>query len=404
MIEILEIRDKTTRELIGNIDTAKSIIWKSQYYGVGEFEIYVAVDSNTVEILQLGNYVTRIDGNTECGIIEHLEISENSQDGKMIVASGRFIKSIFDRRVIYSASLMPLNSGTKYYWSIAPTLLSGNVETAVRKIIYDNAISCWRYTQTTGGVLTLEPYTQREIKEIDWNNSDVSGLTEQIVVDTSSSSSTEAQKQVTYQNLLEYTDSLLKEYKLGAKMWLDRNSLMFRYKVYKGVDRSRNSAENPIIFSKEYDNLVSSSYVVDNQAFKTTALIGGAGEGSDRKCALVSDWFTGLERRETFVDADSISDTYDDENGETQTYENDVYRKMLEAQGQQTIASLNIDETFEGEIDLTNSPFVYGREFNLGDIVTVEDKEIKKYIDTRILTITEVQDDDGYKIEVEYGE
>ena len=38
MISYVEILN-TERELIGIIDTAKSIIWHSVYFGVGDFEI-----------------------------------------------------------------------------------------------------------------------------------------------------------------------------------------------------------------------------------------------------------------------------------------------------------------------------------------------------------------------------
>lgn len=381
MIEILEIRDKTTRELIGNIDTAKSIIWKSQYYGVGEFEIYVAADPNTVEVLQLGNYVTRVDGNSECGIIEHIEITENSQDGRMIIASGRFIKSILDRRIVYKRTLQ--GTGLNYWWSCESSTLNGNVEKAVRKLINDNAVN------------VPSGYENRKIDEILLDDADLSNLSETIVIDATSDTSESAGKQVTYKNLLEYTDSVLQEYKLGAKMWLDRSLLKFRYKVYKGRDLSRNSESNPIIFSKEFDNLVSSSYIKDEQSSKTTALIGGEGDGTERKCAFSYDWIKGIDRREVYVDASSITQ---------EELEIQDYRKQLESQGQQSISSLQTIETFEGELDLTNSPFEYGVDFDLGDIVTVEDKDINKYIDTRILTVTEVQDDDGYKIEIEYGD
>lgn len=419
MIDFIEVRAKETREVIGIIDTAKSIIWKSVYYGVGEFEIYAMANAANVAMLAEDNYITRppliyYDGidqkvvEYECGIIEHVEITDDSTDGKMIVASGRFLKSILDRRVIYYATLVPKNSGTKYYWSCSASALSGNVETAVRKLIYDNAINAYTTKQDSTGNPVVVADTARNIPEIYWTDTDVSGITDTIVTqeitEDGEIKETNADKQVTYKNLLEYTDSVLQEYQCGAKMWLDPDLLKFRYKAYKGVDRSRDNTVNnePIIFSKEFDNLVSSNYITDNSAHKTTALIGGEGEGEERKCALTYAWVAGLERRETFVDASSISSTYKD-GEEEKTYENDVYRKMLETQGQQTIAQLQRTETFDGEIDLTNSNLVYGKDYNLGDVITVEDRDINKYINARILTVTEVQDDDGYKIDIEYG-
>lgn len=387
MIEYVEIRDKDTRKVIGLIDTAKSIIWKSKYYGVGTFEIYVAASEENLALLKEDNYVTRIDRD-DCGIIEKIEIDNNPQDGLMIVASGRFCKSILDRRIVYEATLQ--GTDMNYYWSCNASILSGNVETAVRSLIEKNAVNA------------TDP--NRNIPEIYWTATDVTGLTETIVIDADSDTEESAEKQVTYKNLQEYTDSVLEEYSLGAKMWLDRDLLKFRYKVFKGVDRSRDntSGNQPLIFSQDFDNLNSSSYTLDKSAYKTTALIGGEGEGTERKCAFSYAWITGIDRRETFIDASSISSTYKEGEAE-KTYTIEEYRKMLEAQGRQSIAATQQIETFDGELDLTNSELAFGEDYALGDIITIEDNAIGKYINARILSITEVQDDDGYKIDAEYG-
>lgn len=393
MIDYIEARDKDSREVIGIVDTAKSIIWKSLYYGVGEFEIYVSATLANVEMLAENNYVTRPD-NDECGIIEHVEITDNSQDGKMIVASGRFIKSILDRRIIFTPILS--GTGNNYIWNCKSSILRGNVETAVRKLIYDNAINAIGERSAVG--------SYRNIPEIYWTDSDISGITDIIITVSDDGEITKADKQVTYKNLLEYTDGVLQEYQCGAKMWLDIDLFKFRYKAYKGIDRSRDNTDGnePLIFSKDFDNLISSNYITDNSAYKTTALIAGDGEGEDRKCAFMNAWVEGLERRETFVDANNMSSTYN-EGDEEKTYTNEEYRKQLETQGRQTLAELQKIETFDGEIDLTNSNLVYGTDYNLGDMITVEDKDIGKYINARIISVTEVQDDNGYNIDIEYG-
>lgn len=387
MIEHIEIRDKTTREVIGIVDTAKSVIWKSVYYGVGEFEIYVEASAENVALLSTDNYVTRIDRD-ECGVIEAVEIANNPQDGLMIVARGRFVKSILDRRIVYEATLM--GTGYNYYWACNPSVLSGNVETAVRGLIEKNAVNATE--------------ANRNIPEIYWTAADITGLPETIVIDAAADTEESAEKQVTYKNLLEYTDGVLEEYGLGAKMWLDRDLLKFRYKIFKGVDRSRDNTSGtaPLIFSQDFDNLNSSNYSIDKTSLKTTALIGGEGEGTERKCAFSFAWIAGMERRETFVDASSLSSNYK-EGEEEKSYTVEVYRKMLEAQGRQSIAALQKIETFDGELDLTNIELTFGEDYAVGDIITIEDKEIGKYINARIVSATEVQDDDGYKIDIEYG-
>ena len=130
-IEYIEIRSAETRDIIGMVDGAQSVIWHSVYYGCGDFEIYVASTSKNVELLQVGNYATK-PYDYEIGVIERVEITNTVTDGKMIVASGRIGKSILDRRHIYK-----LNEHTN-----TPTILKGSVETSVRTVVYENAIGC----------------------------------------------------------------------------------------------------------------------------------------------------------------------------------------------------------------------------------------------------------------------
>ena len=243
-IDYVEIRNESTN-LIGIIDTAKSIIWHSVYFGVGDFEIYAQASPEIVTLLQAGNLVTRPD-DLEVGIIEKINITDNEQDGRMIIASGRFAKSILERRLIYNLS------GTVN----TPTILKGNVETEVRRVITENAISCKFDSRRNIPLLAL---------------GDVAGLP-QIIVDENGAA---AQKQVSYENLLTYTDTLLQEYGLGSTVILDEDAGKLRYIIYAGIDRSWDNAagNDPIIFSTEYDNLTATNYEYAAATEKNVALI-----------------------------------------------------------------------------------------------------------------------------------
>ena len=211
-----------------------------------------------------------------------------------------------------------------------------------------------------------------------------------------------AEKQVSYGNLLTYTDGVLEEYGLAAKCILQNG--LFLYTVYNGIDRSTNNAVGnmPVIFSKEFDNLTYSGYTYDGTTEKNVALIGGEGEGIERFYSLLENAESGLQRRELFIDASSISKKYKDENDVEQTYTDAQYKTMLDAQGKQDIAPLVITETFDGTIDATNSNYIYGRDFALGDIVTVQNNSIGKYVNVRIREALEYQDQNGYAVEVKY--
>lgn len=369
-IEYVEIRDENT-QLLGVVDTAKSIIWHPFYFGVGNFEIYVKASPEIVELLQEGRLVTRPD-DLEVGIIEKINIANNPQDGKMLAAAGRFAKSLLERRVIYNLSG---NVNT-------PTILRGKVETEVRRVVAENAIAC--------------PFdSRRNIPQLALG--DVAGLPH-IIVDENGAA---AQKQVSHENLLTYTDALLQEYGLGSTVILDEDAGLLRYVIYAGVDRSWDNAagNDPITFGRDFDNISDSTYNFDAATEKNVALIGGAGEGLERFYSLVAGAQTGLQRREMWVDAASLNRTYKNDNDEEQTYTDSEYRTMLNAAGTQQLNANRVTESFAGSIDLQNSQWKYNHDFALGDFVTTQDEDIGKYVVVRLREVLEVQDENGYSIE-----
>lgn len=370
MIEYVEIRNKYTRKIVGIIDSAQSIIWHTTYYGVGDFEIYASASKENMQLLKEGYYVTR-PNEIDIGIIEKVEIFDNVQDGTMITATGRFAKSILDRRQIYK-----LNGKVN-----TPTILRGNVEQAVRNVVSDNAISC-----------SFD--SKRDISFLELGA--VAGIP-LIIVDEQGNAT---QKQVSYANLLEYTDEVLQEYKLGSTIVIDDETSKLQYAVYQGVDRTidNESGNESIIFSPEFDNLTESQYALDMSAKKTAILIGGEGEGLARFYSLIVGEETGFERRETWLDASSISKTYEDEHGETQEYTDAEYKAMIDALGKQELAALIAKETFEGVGNLAGGKWKLNEDFFLGDLVTVQNNKLGVYVNARITELLEKQDADGYAI------
>lgn len=370
-IEYIEILD-TTKTPIGIIDTAKSIIWHNVYFGCGDFEIYCQATEAHLSLLQIGNYVTR-NGTNDVGIIESINVTFTLQDGYMIVASGRFAKSILDRRLIYKLSG---NTNT-------PTILSGKVEIAARRLVLDNAISC-----SFDSRRNIPNFALGALKNF-----------AKIIVDENGNA---AQKQVSYQNLLAYTDELLQEYGYGAKVTINDSNKNFLYTVYTGTDRSKDNTGgyDPVIFSIEYDNLNSSDYLYNEKPLKNAALIGGEGEGLERFYSLLTGGKTGLQLREIFVDASSINKTYKDDNDQEQTYTTAEYTALLKQQGQQALLQQIIEQKFNGDINVNFGVWQLDRDYFIGDIITIQDNLLGIYINTRITETTEVQDENGYSVDV----
>lgn len=374
-IEYIEILD-TTKTPIGIIDTAKSIIWHNVYFGCGDFEIYCQATEAHLSLLKIGNYVAR-NGTNDVGIIESINVTFTLQDGYMIVASGRFAKSILDRRLIYKLSG---NTNT-------PTILSGKVEVAARRLVLDNAISC-----SFDSRRNIPNFALGALKNF-----------AKIIVDENGNA---AQKQVSYQNLLEYTDKLLHEYGYGAKVTINDSNKNFLYTVYTGTDRSKDNTGgyDPVIFSIEYDNLNSSDYLYNEKPLKNAALIGGEGEGLERFYSLLTGGNTGLQLREIFVDASSINKTYKDDNDQEQTYTTAEYTALLKQQGQQALLQQIIEQKFNGDINVSFGVWQLDRDYFIGDTITIQDNLLGIYINTRITETTEVQDENGYSVDVVFGQ
>lgn len=364
MIEYVEARDADF-EVIGILDTAQSVIWHSVYYGVGDFQIYITL-KDALAIIGEARYITR-PNNNEVGVIESILIADDVESGKMVTIKGRFAKSLLDRRVIYNLS----GNSNK------ATILRGNVETNIRSLVNSNAIA-----SRSLGVLELGA---------------VAGISK-IIVDENGAA---AQKQVSFENLLDYTEAMLKEYALASTVKLSNSKL--QYTVFEGADRSADNTDGnqPIVFSKEFDNLLSSEYTHDTTQEKNVALIGGEGEGIDRVCVLLGSQ-SGLARKEVFVDASSITKKYKDENDVERTYTDSEYISVLKAHGHQVTSAMTVSEDFNGAIDITNGNWKYNEDVFLGDIVTVQDNEIGVYKNVRLCEVTEYQDEDGYTVEAVY--
>lgn len=374
MIEFLEIRD-TTRKLVGVIDDAKSIIWVTEYYGAGSFEVYTALTEQARELLQIGYYITRRN-EKNAAIIEAVDYTDSATDGVMIIARGRMLKSILDRRLAYR-----LDGNT-----INPVRMSGNLANAVQNVVNAHAGAGAAAARQLGVTIGSN-----------------GGITKTITAATEQGE--ESSRQSSYKGLLEFTDTVLQEYECGALIRIDESSLAMIYDLYEGADRSAGNAagNTPLTFSQDFENLLTANYTVDTTTLKNWALIGGEGEGLARFYTTYDQSSsTGLARREVFVDASSIPRKYKDGDTE-QEYTAAEYAEMITGQAQTDLKELITTEMFTGEINLTHSPYKYGTDFWLGDLVTIQDNRLGLYTTVRILKATEAQDENGYILSIEYG-
>jgi hypothetical protein len=366
MINYVEIRDFNTRKIIGIVDGYKSVIWAAEYFGVGTFEVYAPATARNLNLLKENRIVTRCN-DVNVGIIEKIEVQTSITDGEVIIASGHFAKILLGQRIIY------VKAGT---YSVAPTILNGRVALAAVKLVNDNCVN--------------SALSHRNFNA--FRCASVSADLDAVILGGDGQPS---KIQVTYDNLLTYSDDLLKKYGYAARVELDPDGY-FSYNVYQGTDRTER-----LTFSREYDNLISSNYIYDLSNLKTTAIIGGQGEGLERFIAMAGNEITGYSRRELWVDDNQQAKTVKE--GETErTYTDAEYNKILAADGMLKLSEHKLNESFKGEIDLTRGRLVYGRDYSLGDLIKIYDSTVNKTAICRIIKVNEVEDENGYQIAAEY--
>lgn len=254
------VLDKNLNQ-IGIVDTYKSCIWSNRYNDIGDCELYVEATTEKMNLLAKGNYLIRNDDEMVCQI-KKVELDTDTENGNYLIVTGYDVKRFLDQRVVW---------GT--------VSVDGNVEDYLRNII----------NRTLGNPNLSARQLKKANGERMFYLGDKANFTE---VTT---------EQDSYSNVGEKIREACTKYNWGYKVILSEGNLYF--KLYKGTNRS-----DSVIFSSDFENLISTKYIEDDTNLGNVALIAGEGEGSER-ARNVSGYAEGVDRYEIYVDAKDISKT-----------------------------------------------------------------------------------------------
>ncbi|MEF7566303.1 hypothetical protein V4V35_25260, partial [Bacillus infantis] len=70
--------------------------------------------------------------------------------------------------------------------------------------------------------------------------------------------------------------------------------------------------------------------------------------------------------------------------------------------GERALQEYLTEQYLEGQV-LTKSPFVYERDYDLGDIVTIQNVDWGVTLDARITEVKEIYENSGFSIEATFG-
>lgn len=338
-IEILN----TNFEAIKIINEYESFIWTERYNTPGDFELYTPATPDLLKVIKR-NYYVQIAGSRKLMIIEDIVYQSSSEDtGNHIKVTGRSLESILDRRIAYDLS--------------GKVIMRGNLQTSIEVLFIENFIN------------PNDPDRKIDNFEFHYNTADpeISELTVDATYDGES--------------VLQIVEDLSNMYDLGWRINFVREpSPHFEFIFYNGKDKSSSGSgiSNIVVFSPEYENVIQSTYTVAGSTYKTIMVVGGQfdyeipdpeEEGStiteQRPVYVTVGSGTGLNRREIFVRESGI----DKPEGGTI----DTYKESMKEFGKEELAKYRITKQFDGEYE-TRRIFVYGEDFNMGDIVEVLDE------------------------------
>lgn len=355
------ILDNDHFEAVGFIDQYTSLIWPDAYNGYASFEMWAPITEANSEMIREDNVIWC--GGENAAVIEIIKEEIDDKGIKTYNVKGRTLEKFLCDRIVWGGY-------TK----------SGFAST----IMYDLVDKC--------AINPTNP--DRKIPYL------VNAADTQV-------GNKITQYQKTGGELYDALGGLASDSDLGFSVLFDPFNKQLVFEVRKGADRTLGNEEgnDPVVFSTELEDILSSSYYMNKEDLKTVAFIQGEDSGSSRVSVQTGDISgKGFNRRELYVDArDLQSEIYSDD-GSTST-------KLMPAQYQATLVQRGDDklsehvhtEVFEAQIrQFGDVQYEFGVDYVKGDKVTVVDKQLGVTVSARI-TRSEEEFDDEYALVLTFG-
>lgn len=338
-------------EPIGEVPLFRTLLWARRYEKLGCYELYASKDY--FELFNTGKYLYRNDA-TELGVIDEVNYSQDDKGSREAYAKGNFAEALLGKRVI-----------------LPRITLTGNVETAMRKLVTTYAIS--------------PAVSDRKIDNLILG--DLFGITDTM------------EMQITGANLSDKLYDIGNTLGISHRVRFDYLTSKLIFEVWAGKDRRDSQTENSwAIFSNSFYNIRNVVYNRNSVNYKNYAYVGGAGEGNDRIFVEVDLRQPGEERKEIFVDARDLQQQ--DEDGNTIPLA--TYREQLVQRGKEKLSEYRKVETVNSGVDsLAN--LIYKTDYDLGDYCTYINTEIGIATEKRITEIMEVYEGGSMELTVTFG-
>lgn len=308
-------------------DRFSSLIWTERWQSTGDFQLDVVSNPlnrsrfkpDTYLALNKSNYVMRV---------ESVEDDVDTNGQKLLIIKGRSIEAILADRVAFS---IEGNTTTTPKWTITDTPAA-----VARKIYHDICVT---------GVLNTADIIPYVTEGTFMPASTIAEPIDPITLEMEPTTVYEAITQV------------CQSWALGFRMLRNGDLTQLYFDIYAGSDRTTaQTTLPPVVFAPELDNLQNTKELTTIDSTKNVAYVYSPAGFAEVYASGVDPAVEGLERRVLVVNASDI------------TSDNPNVTAALNQRGYQELAKYRVLQAFDGEIS-QNSQYVYGRDYNLGDLV-----------------------------------
>lgn len=318
------------------VEEYESLIWTERFQQYGDFQLDIPSSYKARSLLTPDTYLA-INKSNYVMRIETVEDDVNDNGEKILVVKGKSLEALLSDRVAYlanSATQVPDGSGgvVDVKWTITDTPAA-----VCRKIFHDICVA---------GVLDpndIIPFINEG-----------SFLPDDTIAEPADPITVEIQPTTVYDAIL----SVAQVWNLGFRLIRQQDMSKLWFDIYVGSDRTTAQTTLPaVIFSPDMDNLQNTKELMSIDGAKNVAYVYSPAGFQMVFAEGVDPEVEGFERRVLPVDANDI----------TTDSVSDVVA-ALQQRGYEELAKNRTYQAFDGEIS-QNSQYVYGRDYNLGDVL-----------------------------------
>lgn len=352
-------------ELLNEIDRYSSLQITRSWHGIGSIELRINRYIRGANDLQRGKIIFPHNQLHKGYVIRHreIELDENGKASENWIIRALPLKSWLAQRLTYPPEHTAYDNK------------QGDAETVMQHYVANNVIRPADVDRTLPDVVLADNLNRGP--NVSW--------------------------QSRYKNLADELEKIGLVSGMGWNIEIDTVNEKYVFKVLEGRDLTVNQSNlPPAIFSPEFNTLGQLSYTESDLNYRNFAVVGGQGEGIERRIVTVGD-SAGFERFELFVDARDVEEETQGENDEEPTPrpEQDIIDDLIN-RGEHALTEYEQEIYVEGQA-LTKSRLEYEKDYDLGDIVTLQNKDWGITMDARITGVTEIYEPSGKKVELIFG-